>query len=198
MTNILSVNPKTILIFGLILGALVVWLALPQGATFGSVASNIFPDRGNVGIGTTTPDAPLHVLGSNGSGDILVDSTHERGSLISFRKGGVQHAGVGMTGKIEGNQSEDLGFFAETGRGLRFYVNGSPYEVAVINSSGNVGIGTTDPKSRLHVIGYTQLDLTSGAPPAADCDQAQERGRMKVDNAAGLLYVCVDSGWAAK
>ncbi len=198
MTNILSFNPKTILISGFILGALVVWLALPHGATFGSVASNLFPDSGNVGIGTMNPDAPLHVRGSNGSGAILVDSTHERGSLISFRKGGAQHAGVGMTGKIEGNQSEDLGFFAETGNGLRFYVNGSPYEVAVINSSGNVGIGTADPKSELHVIGYTQLDLTSGAPPATDCDEAQDRGRMKVDSAAGLLYVCVDSGWAAK
>ena len=198
MTNILSFNQKTILISGIILGALVVWLALPQGATFGSVASNIFPDSGKVGIGTMNPDAPLHVRGSNGSGDILVDSTHERGSLISFRKGGAQHAGVGMTGKIEGNQSEDLGFFAETGKGLRFYVNGSAYEVAVINSAGNVGIGTTNPQSELQVIGYTQLDLTSGAPPATDCDEAQDRGRMKVDSAAGLLYVCVDSGWAAK
>ena len=198
MTKILSVNPKAILFSGLILGALVVWLAVPQGATFGSVASNMFPDNGNVGIGTTNPDALLHVRGSNGSGDILVDSTHERGSLISFRKGGVQHAGVGMTGKIEGNQTEDLGFFAETGNGLRFYVDGSPYEVVVINRSGNVGIGTSDPKSELHVIGYTQLGLTSGAPPSTDCDEAQDRGRMKVDSAAGLLYVCVDSGWAAK
>ena len=67
-----------------------------------------------------------------------------------------------------------------------------------IRNTGNVGIGTTNPQSELQVNGYTQLGLTSGAPPAGDCDEATERGRMKVDNAAGLLYICVDSGWVSK
>lgn len=64
--------------------------------------------------------------------------------------------------------------------------------------SGNVGIGTLEPQSALQVNGYTQLALTEGAPPSADCDEASELGRMLVDNAAGLLYICVDSGWVAK
>ena len=40
--------------------------------------------------------------------------------------------------------------------------------------------------------GYSQLGLTTGAPPAADCDEASEHGRMKVDADVGvsLLYVC--------
>jgi hypothetical protein len=63
---------------------------------------------------------------------------------------------------------------------------------------GNVGIGTSNPQSTLHVNGYVQLALTSGIPPASDCDETPERGRMKVDNAAGILYVCVNSGWVAK
>ena len=67
-----------------------------------------------------------------------------------------------------------------------------------IKNNGSVGIGTTDPQSALQVSGYTQLDLTSGAPPAADRDEASERGRMKVDNAAGLPFICIDSGWVAK
>jgi hypothetical protein len=64
--------------------------------------------------------------------------------------------------------------------------------------AGNVGIGTTSPKSTLQVNGYIQLALTSGAPVATDCDAADERGRMKVDNAAGVLYICMNSGWVAK
>ena len=68
----------------------------------------------------------------------------------------------------------------------------------LIVEDGNVGIGTTNPQSTLQVSGYTQLALTSGAPPSEDCDSASERGRMKVDNAAGLLYICVDSGWVSK
>lgn len=48
--------------------------------------------------------------------------------------------------------------------------------------------------------GYTQLALYSGTslPPGTDCDAADERGRMKVNNVLGVLYVCVDSGWVAK
>lgn len=46
--------------------------------------------------------------------------------------------------------------------------------------------------------GYLQLALTAGVPPSGDCDSSTERGRMKVDSAAGLLYICRDSGWVAK
>jgi hypothetical protein len=67
-----------------------------------------------------------------------------------------------------------------------------------IDHNGNVGIGTTSPQSALQVNGYTQLALTSGEPPSGDCDEASELGRMKVDNSAGVLYVCVDSGWVSK
>ena len=66
-----------------------------------------------------------------------------------------------------------------------------------IDSNGDVGIGTDAPQSALQVNGYVQLALTSGVPPAADCDETAERGRMIVDNADGngKLYVCVDAGW---
>lgn len=69
-----------------------------------------------------------------------------------------------------------------------------------IENNGNVGIGTgsATPTSTLQVNGYVQLALTSGVPPAADCDATEERGRMIVDNAAGNLYICMDSGWVAK
>lgn len=63
--------------------------------------------------------------------------------------------------------------------------------------AGNVGVGTATPQSALHVSGYLQLDLTSGAPPATDCSSAR-RGRMKVDSAAGVIYVCVDAGWVQR
>jgi hypothetical protein len=64
--------------------------------------------------------------------------------------------------------------------------------------NGNVGIGTASPQSSLQVEGYVQLALTAGSPPVSDCDEISERGRMKVDNSAGLLFICVDSGWIAK
>ena len=60
---------------------------------------------------------------------------------------------------------------------------------------GNVGIGMTAPQSSLQVNGYIQLALTSGAPPAADCDNATKYGRMKVDATGNKLYVCTSTGW---
>ena len=43
--------------------------------------------------------------------------------------------------------------------------------------------------------GFVQLPLTSGAPPATECDEAREYGRQKVDAANARLYVCTPSGW---
>lgn len=64
--------------------------------------------------------------------------------------------------------------------------------------SGNVGIGVAEPNSPLQVNGYLQLGTTAGAPPAADCDAANERGRMLTDPADGRLWVCANSGWVSK
>jgi hypothetical protein len=63
---------------------------------------------------------------------------------------------------------------------------------------GKVGVGTTTPQSVLQIEGYVQLDTLTSAPPAADCDEASERGRMMVDIANDLLYICTNSGWVAK
>ena len=67
-------------------------------------------------------------------------------------------------------------------------------------ADGNVSIGTSNPQSALQVNGYVQLSLTSGEPPAADCDETSEQGRMKIDSTAGvsLIYICTAAGWVAK
>lgn len=46
--------------------------------------------------------------------------------------------------------------------------------------------------------GYVQLDTVAGAPPAQDCDDASERGRMVTDPVTGDLWVCANTGWIAK
>jgi len=72
-----------------------------------------------------------------------------------------------------------------------FFQSGGAGPAGYFESAGGLGDG-------LRVVGYTRLDLTAGAPPSTDCNSASHRGRMKVDNVAGLLYICVDTGWVSK
>lgn len=69
-----------------------------------------------------------------------------------------------------------------------------------IEQNGNVGIGTSDPQSALHVPdnSYAQFeDNNAGAPPAGDCDADTERGRMSIDITNNRLYICngATRGW---
>ena len=43
--------------------------------------------------------------------------------------------------------------------------------------------------------GYARLPVVTGAPPAADCDEESEAGRMKFDTASAVLHVCDGTSW---
>lgn len=128
---------------------------------------------GNVGIGATNPGYSLD----------LASTARSKGGF------GVQNA----TGNIFWTFSPSVNVMSIGGFGST--PAAGPLS---ISNLGNVGIGVSTPQSLLQVNGYLQLALTAGAPPAGDCDAANERGRMMVDSAAGLLYICVASGWVTK
>ena len=83
---------------------------------------------GNVGIGTTSPGAKLNV-----AGDVLIDS----GEYISWGT-------VGAT-SIEGSTASNK---------LQFRTNSS--DRMIIDSAGNVGIGTATPTAALQVVGLVE------------------------------------------
>ncbi len=60
--------------------------------------------------------------------------------------------------------------------------------------NGNVGIGTSSPKSSLQVKGYFQLNVLLSSPPALDCS-FQTKGRMVFSSSSGKLYICNGSNW---
>jgi len=99
---------------------------------------------GNVGIGTSDPTQTLDVNGSIRSrtmGFKLADETTTAGLLIMHKD---------ITGS--GTDRSPV-LFAETGNQLSFMTNGRAEERMVIDLSGNVGIGTPNPKSKLHISG---------------------------------------------
>lgn len=115
--------------------------------------------------------------------------------VMSSTQSNVGAWGVYSSVNGAGSSSPLYGFFADVvgGTGPKFSFYGKS---GIFYNAERVGIGTTAPKSELHVAtGYVQLPLTAGAPPAADCDHAEEYGRMKIDAASARMYVCTAGGW---
>ncbi len=125
-----------------------------------SVGDSYF-NGGNVGIGTTSPGRKLTVAGtdnllfldSSGNSYVTIDrSATDRRSALVFST-----AGDG-TSNIPNNINWALGTADsdEVGDGTGFFIGTNTAATSAklfINSSNNVGIGTTSPSEKLHVAG---------------------------------------------
>ena len=129
------------------------------GTVAGGATKMTIESGGNVGIGTTSPDSLLHVysgdsLGSHHSEAILgvENSTH---AAIGILTQNTQHARIYFgdqddprSGRIEYDHANDL---------LEFWTNQN--QQMVINSSGNVGIGTASPTAQTHIVNDVTTDV---------------------------------------
>lgn len=100
-------------------------------STGGSTRVNI-KQNGNVGIGVTNPSEKLEVSGKilATGGQVRAGSYLESFPSFSFAN------------------DTDTGMFSDTADQLEFATGGSSR--VTINSSGNVGVGTTDPSAKVH------------------------------------------------
>ena len=123
-----------------------------------------FHNDGNVGIGTTSPSVALQ----------LGNSTLGQTKLAIFNSEGGGE--VGLTIKSRTNRASllvsdnDTGVYisAEGGKGSFGRTQGVSTANINIDGSGNVGIGTTSPTAKLHVVGTGLFTgLVSGITPVA-------------------------------
>jgi hypothetical protein len=161
-----------------------------------SVNASLFfvRDDGNVGVGTSNPSQLFEVFKTQNASTFLQvrnpDDTNSTSRAILRAFSGT------VDGRVECLSGDGVYIGASSNHQVTLITNGSSR--MTITTGGNIGIGTTSAQSTLQVSGYVQLDTTTAAPPAGDCDNANERGRMKYDSTNNLLYLCDGSTWNSK
>ena len=138
-----------------------------DGTTVGVIGTQ------NWGIGTSSPAAPLEVKASaDYDPAILVSSTTSAGNWARLD---IKNHNVASSGIIYQDQTGTFSIRNDGAHPITFHTNGAPERMR-IDSSGNVGIGTTSPAAKLDVTGeiiatsYNETyDALSGTTPTVDC-----------------------------
>jgi hypothetical protein len=123
---------------------------------------------GNVGIGTATPGAELEVADNNGNNDVRINLRANASTISQIGASSTQT-------------------FIDSVGARPFIVLTNAAERMRIDSTGNVGIGTATPSSKLHVVG----DLTVSSATTATSATAGTNGDVPAQ-VAGYLVVNIN------
>ena len=119
-------------------------------------AAVIYENNGNFGIGTTSPVTALHVLGRgpDGSNAISLDCPSATHLQYMLMHDGVLQSIYGLSPSTGGGYVSGSGANSTV---MGSYINASTHLIAnksikaTIMPNGNIGIGTTNPQSTIHV-----------------------------------------------
>ena len=121
----------------------------------GNFPGGIWNTSGNVGIGTTAPNDKLEISGNlrfTGANPYITASSYFIAPGGAYFNSGTVYTEAQI--RARGGIADDGGVLE-----LNDDVNIGAGDLYVVNSSGNVGIGTTTPGGKLEVVGNTILDM---------------------------------------
>jgi hypothetical protein len=191
------------------------WAARTTGLNLGELGASdgriFIANGGNVGIGTTSPIGKLNI--NTGTAGVGVDVVNQANGTISFANGSGGTAVPNIVGKSTNNvglniraatpnapaagvdmqfvvnETDDTDYATLTSTAYRFIRHTTP--LFNILRNGNVGIGTTSPTPKLHLVytgGTYSEDATSGFINQADTGRATMRLRSIQDEASELFF----------
>jgi len=150
---------------------LVIALMVLSGGSLAYADDNYLPSTGNVGIGTTSPSSAykldIKAAPSMSAGDahFRVQSNSSTNTaagafVMGNSTGRALYMTMGDSGVINDYlvRPGDGVLSTTTGAGFAINTNSTQNNGLYINTSGNVGIGTTSPSEKLHVNGQSAFE----------------------------------------
>jgi hypothetical protein len=159
----------------------------PGGPTATINLHSPFTVNSNVGIGTTTPGYMLNVgnwTTANGTGS---------GQGVMVAEGNEAFVGWGDRSLQSANRNKRWGWFANGGKSYLWDNNASTIRMTIDGSSGNVGIGTTAPTSKVEIAAQDGLAITGYQPFLTLRDANASNARGVIQSVAGGINLFTNS-----
>jgi hypothetical protein len=152
---------------------------------------------GAVGIGTTQPSATLNVYNATG-GLVSRFSAGNAGLSIYADDATATFTGTANTvtlnaSRINAGASTKLRLAGQTG--IEFAVDANTVQMT-ISSTGNVGIGTSNPNAKLDVVGTISATAIQVKPYAVTCASGIS-GTMRYSTISATMEYCNGAAWTS-